>query len=116
MEAKPGLNRYYWDREFEVSEYSDEEYQSVVDALDELYKVHRHNRYLAVKTRFLEADSPLAQRRVIEPLTGGYRSFDLGPLFQIPRATVGSYQVTLSSGNEQMTKSLRFREDPLLSE
>ena len=116
IDAKKGINRYYWDREFEVPAYTDDEYDQVVAALDELYRVHRQSRYLTVKNRFLAAETPMAQRKIIEPLTGGYRSFNLGPLFHIPRAGVGSYQVTLSAGSEHMTKSLRVREDPLLKE
>ena len=116
IEAKAGINRFYWDREFEVPKYTDEEYDQVIAALDELYRIHRHSRYLGVKRRFLAADTPLAQRKVIEPLTGGYRSFDLGPLFHVPRADIGSYQVTISAGAETMTKSLRVRADPLLNE
>jgi len=113
VDAKAGVNRYYWDREFEVIPYSDEEYKSVIAALDELYAVHRHSRYLSVKRRFLAAETPLAQRKVIEPLTGGYRSFDLGPLFQIPRADVGAYQLSIKMGDEVITKSLHVRADPL---
>ena len=116
IDAKSGINRFYWDREFEVEAYTDEEYKQVIHQLDELYRIHQHRRFLGFKTRFLAVKTPLAQRKVIEPLTGGYMSFDLGPLFRVPRADVGSYQVSVSAGSETMTKSLRVREDPLLNE
>ncbi len=116
IDAKQGINRFYWDREFEVTPYTDDEREQVVDALEELYRIHRHSRYPAIIKRFLSAKTPLDQRRVIEPLTGGYRSFELGPLFEIPRADVGSFQITLSANGQSITKSLRIRKDPLLNQ
>jgi len=116
IDAKPGINRFYWDREFEVPAYADDEHDQVIAALDELYRVHRDRRYQTVKRRFLNANTPLTKRKIIEPLTGGYRSFDLGPLFHIPRADIGSYQITLKAGDSSMTKSLNVRKDPLLNE
>ena len=116
VSAEPGIHRIYWDLEFDVEPYSEEEYSFVDRKFQDLIDQLGFSSLRRMYDRFKEALTPYDQRKSAEPLTQGYLSYAIDEQYTVPKAGVGSYILTLSNGTETISKTLSIREDPLLKE
>lgn len=111
--ATQGVNRLYWNREFDVEAYSpadEKEITAIFQSWVDVYDIRALRRAFS---RFKTAKSAYAKRSILEPLTGGYLNFDIDEKFLVPKAEAGSYQLSLSHGDQVEQAILTIREDPM---
>ncbi|MCB0637577.1 MAG: hypothetical protein KDC54_13200 [Lewinella sp.] len=111
LPTEPGIHRYYWDLEFEIQPYTDEQKARITALLEEFIPRLDGDYWERALNRLQNAKDARAERRAIERLMPY-----LGPEYELPTAGPGSYRVTLIVDGEEMTKPLEIRADPLLQE
>ena len=116
LPVEPGINRYYWNLEFDTEIYTEEQYNHVDQLYADLIQRYNSNSLKRLHKAFKEAKTPAEQRKAAQPLTTGYLNLELGQEYLMPRAEVGTYKLTLVVDGEQYTNTLTIREDPLLKE
>ena len=110
-----GIHRYYWDREFEVSEFTREDETEIDHILKSIAEASGSSRLRRIYDNFKKAESSYKKRKIIEPITTGYMNYDLEERFLIPKANAGSYKVKLMVGEETSENILVIRDDPILN-
>ncbi|MEO0895918.1 MAG: hypothetical protein AAFY71_05940 [Bacteroidota bacterium] len=111
--AKKGINRYYWNREFDVAPYTNEEQKEVEDMMLRFTQAIDHRRVRSAYQFIQEDHSNYDKRKRLESLSGGYLNLDIDEKYMIPKAGEGTYLVKLSSGDKEVTTTLRIRKDPM---
>ena len=109
----PGIHKIYWDREFDAGPYSAEEDKEITEIFQSWVDVYDIRAIRRAYSRFKDAETSEAKRRILEPLTGGYLNFDIDERFLIPKASEGSYQLSLTNGKQTENSVLRVRKDPM---
>ncbi len=113
---QPGIQRYYWNLEFDTEMYSKEQYNHVDQLFADLVQRYNYNSLKRLYKAFKEAKTPAEQRKAAQPLTAGYLSVELGEEYLMPKAAIGTYKLTLKVDGQEYTNTLTIREDPLLKE
>lgn len=113
VKAHPGINRYYWNREFEALPYSPEELKTVTELLDMILASTNSNSTKKAYHKFMNSKEPKERRKIVERLTRYGLNFELNTRYLIPRAGQGTYQLTISSGGETSVGAIVIREDPM---
>ncbi len=113
LSPTPGIHRYYWNREFAVEPYTPEELAQITAQLKDWSEISGNRRVTTAYQNFLKAETPYAQRKILEPLTESFLSFDLEDRFLIPKAEAGTYRVELRSGDQVEMGTLVIRDDPM---
>jgi len=116
LENKPGLNRYYWNLEFDAEPYTAEEKKVIHKVFQELIAMGVSSRIKGMYERFKIAEGAEEQRKIVEPLSQGYISVNLDKDLLMPRAEKGTYKLTLRMGDKKQMQSLEIRDDPLLKD
>ena len=111
----PGIHRYYWDREFEAPEFTEEELLHLDEKLQQIVEQYDNSFLRRAYAAFKRTDSSEAKRKIIEPLTQGFLSFNMDQRFLMPRAEKGSFRVKLSDGKTTSENILVIREDPMIN-
>ena len=107
-----GINRYYWNREFDAQEYTAEEAQKVEAIFQDILA---NNAALGVMyKRSNTAKNPYDKRKVVESLKGGFLSYPIPDRFGIVKAEEGYYEIHLSTDNKSEVGSVELRRDPIL--
>ena len=108
-----GINKYYWDREFDAPEFTSEENQELDAIMETIVNTYSNSTVKRMHAGYKNAKSSDRKRRIVEPLTNGYLSFPVDSKFLIPRAEVGTYKLKLSDGNDSSQNTLVIRDDPM---
>ncbi|MEO1215162.1 MAG: hypothetical protein AAFY45_16645 [Bacteroidota bacterium] len=116
LENKPGINRYYWNLEFDAKPYTSEEKKVINKVFEELIAMGVSSRINGMFERFKMAEGAEEQRKIVEPLSQGYISINLDKDLLMPRAEKGTYKLTLRMGDMVQVQSLEIRDDPLLKD
>ena len=112
--AQKGINRYYWNREFDTSDFIPSEQKEIEKVLLSYVESGGNRRVVSALKFVKESKDGIKKRKRIETLTGGYLSLAIDSKFLMPSAEEGSYQVILSNGKRKETSSLVIRKDPML--
>ncbi len=113
LEPKAGINRYYWDLQFDTQAYNDEEYQYIDSVFNALIDRYNYNSLKRTYTAFQEAEDPIERREAVTTLTRGFLRLDIDEQLLVPKAGVGTYRVTLQVNGRSYMKTLNIRKDPL---
>lgn len=112
MKVKNGINRFIWNREFDLTPYTSEEEKRIIDAF-----LAADTSQNFIKRRFVQfqeaGDTIEIKRRIIESI-GEF--IGLEPSLGIPKVWKGEYNITLELNGRIKEKELVIREDPLIKE
>ncbi len=108
-----GINRFYWNREFDAQEYTSEEQASIENLLEELMKTNLSSYFRRLYNRFMNADTSKEKRRILSPLTSSYRGGAVPVKYGIQKAGAGVYTIELSVEGEVQRGSVRIVNDIL---
>ena len=114
LQASPGINRYRWNRLFNVEPYTTEEMQLLESFFEKLMAQYNSNLLRRTYDRFKNASNTTSQRSIIQSLMEGFLRLPIDPGLGLPKAGAGTYKITLedNQGSKQ-TKTLLLKEDPL---
>ncbi len=108
-----GVNRIYWDREFESQAFT----KVQKDDIHELFKnIMANNSASSIKRMyraFSTAKTPYSQRKALEPLTKSYLSYALPEEYGLPMANEGIYNVTIIHNGNRQSTTITIRDDPM---
>ena len=111
--ASAGINRFRWDRMFDMPEYSSEQRQAIQKMFDELVQQFSSNTLRRSIERFESAENNRAQRSIIQSMMDGFYKVRMDAELGLPKAGPGNYMVTLTKGDHRTSKRLTLRADPL---
>jgi Sortilin, neurotensin receptor 3, len=112
VKVQQGINRYYWNREFDARAFTAEENIEVQALFKE---ITAHDNSTATKNlyqRFLKATTPLQKRKIMEQLS----TTSLSPIperYGMLRAKEGFYKVQLRHQDNVEEGALIIQKDPL---
>lgn len=111
--VEKGINRIYWDREFEARAFT----KVQTDDIHKLFKsIMANNSASSIKRMyraFSTAQSPYEQRKALEPLTKSYLSYALPTAYGLPMAEKGVYNVSIMYKDERQSTTITIRDDPM---
>ncbi|MBK8515634.1 MAG: hypothetical protein IPL55_04890 [Saprospiraceae bacterium] len=113
VKVHPGLNRYYWDREFDATSYTTDEKDLINQVFKESMVRDNSTYYKTLYQRFVKANTPVLQRRVVQQLTSGTQKNPLPKRFGILEAEEGNYEVQISFKDKKAKSSLSIIKDSL---
>lgn len=114
IKAKPGFNKFLWNREFNVIQYTEDELVQINNAFDKVLQNSTSKRLLRTFKAFQDAkDSTIVQRRIVSQLL---RILDIDPSLGVTKASEGEYKVSLQFEDQKQVQSLIIRSDPILKE
>ena len=111
VSVHPGINRIYWNREFDAQEYSDEDLRYLEELLEEFRRTNSSSYVRRLYDRFMSAETSEAKRRVLAPLTSSYRGNALPEKYGIQKAGPGTYFLKLGDGSRGVYGSVRIVAD-----
>ena len=107
------MNRYYWDREFDATSYTTDEKDLINQVFKESMVRDNSTYYKTLYQRFVKANTPVLQRRVVQQLTSGTQKNPLPKRFGILEAEEGNYEVQISFKDKKAKSSLSIIKDSL---
>ena len=110
-----GIQKYYWNRAFEMKAYTNAEYQEVDSIFQHLIKIYDSGSIKRVYAAFKKAKTGEEQRTIVEKLTIGYLTLDIDPKYLVPRANIGNYQIELVIDGKHFVNTLEIKADPILN-
>ena len=113
--GRQGINRYHWNREFEVKNYTAREQEEVEGLMKEIVEDMGLRRLRSTQRLIQSSADGYAKRKALGSLTGGYLNLEIDEKYLVPKAEEGSYEVELSDGSRSESKTLIIREDPILN-
>ena len=113
LPATNGINKYYWDREFDAPEFTMEENQELDEIMETIVNTYSNTTVRRMYAGYKNAKSSDRKRKIVEPLTQGYLSFPVDSKFLIPRAEMGSYKLKISNGSNASQNTLVIQDDPM---
>jgi len=103
-----------WDREFEEGELSKEDIEELDQVLGDVAMEIDNSRVRRYHKKLKSLKNSYEIRKLIEPLTRGYLSYDFDERFLIQNAMAGTYKVTLSDGETTESEKIRLVKDPIV--
>lgn len=117
LKGQPGIHRYHWDLSFEALPYSTEQKERIENLFQKLNSQYPDNTYVnRSRSRYQQARDAQEARAAIDYLRTSYLGYPVDEDLRLPAAGPGSYQLTLTVGDQQYTGGLEVREDPLLKD
>lgn len=114
IKAKPGFNKFLWNREFDAIPYTEDELAQLNTAFDKALQNSNSQRLKRTVEKFKNAkDSIVVQRRIITQLLN---TLEVDPSLGMTKATEGEYKVSLQFEDQKQIQRLIIRNDPLLKE
>lgn len=111
--VQQGINRYYWNREFEALPLSTEQQETASRMIQEIMAHNSSSAIPRIYRRFQNAGNPEEARKALTSLTTGYLSYALPKDFAMPIATEGVYYLSLSFKGSIVDGSVSIRKDPM---
>jgi hypothetical protein len=112
IKVQPGINRYYWNREFDARAFTAEENMEV----QALFKdIIAHDNTPAVKNlyqRFLSAPTPLQKRKIIDQLSTSSLN-KIPEHYGMLRAKEGLYNIQIRNKDSVEAGAIVIQKDPL---
>lgn len=112
VKVHQGINRYYWNREFDARAFTEEENVQVQTLFKE---ITAHDRSIAMNNlyqRFLKATTPLQKRQIMEQVSRTSLQ-SIPAKYGILRAEEGFYTVQLRNKDSMEVGSIVIQKDPL---
>lgn len=114
VDGSLGNHCVMWDREFETEELSKDDIEELDLVLGDLVKEIDNSRVRRYHKKLKSLKDSNKIRKLIEPLTGGYLSYDFDEKFLTPIAGSGTYKVILSDGETVERTEISLEKDPIV--
>ncbi len=111
--VQEGLNRYYWNREFDAQPFSEEDLKEIEALWSEIATYNSSSTMRRLLSRFKEATSDHERRTVLTSLTTGYLNYPIPEKFLLAKANAGTYSFEISAGRQTQKGSITLLPDPL---
>jgi photosystem II stability/assembly factor-like uncharacterized protein len=108
-----GINRFFWNREFDSPSFEKSENDWLMNFLKENIKKDNTNTLSNMSTRFARANSPAAKRRVFQSMIENYLISPIDQKYGISEAGPGIYQVEIYAGDKVAKSHVVIKNDPL---
>jgi hypothetical protein len=116
LKTKAGIQRYYWNMEFDVDAYTPQEKAGMDSIFQNLIKVYDSSSIKRHYNNFKNAKTGEGQRKIVERLTVGYLTLNVPSEYLMPKAKAGSYKLELIVDGVGYLSTLEIRDDPLLKD
>lgn len=113
IKVRQGLNKYYWNRDFDALPYSKEENDWLVAFFKEHIKKDHTNSLATAYNRFSRAGSPLSKRRIVQSIIENLYVSPIDKKLGIPSAGAGIYQFEISGGGSSEKTTFVIKDDPM---
>jgi photosystem II stability/assembly factor-like uncharacterized protein len=108
-----GINRFFWNREFDSPAFEKSENDWLMNFLKENIKKDNTNTLSNMSTRFARANSPAAKRRVFQTMIENALISPIDQKYGISEAGPGIYQVEIYAGDKVAKSHVVIKNDPL---
>jgi hypothetical protein len=115
LKAAHGINKYIWNRDFDIHPYNAGETAYLEEVFDRWISANPERATYSAYRRFLDAETDRQRRLAVESLNNTYH-LGIPASYGISMAGPGEYQVILRAEGMQEQKKLLIREDPLLGQ
>jgi len=111
IKVKQGLNRIFWNREFDAVDFSKEESDRLLDFFNSNIKKDNTNTLDGVYKRFLKAQSIIEKRKILQPLIETMEYDVIDEKYGIQKAKAGVYKIELIAGGLQESGYIQIRDN-----
>jgi hypothetical protein len=113
IKVNQGVNRYFWNREFDSEAFDKQENDWIVNFFKENIKKDNTNALNTAYNRYIRANTPSAKRRIVQSLVGNTLIPPVDEKYGIQEAGPGLYHVEISSGAWQEKGQIVIKKDPM---
>ncbi len=113
LQAHKGINRFYWDRTFDLIPYTSAELADINTRFEALKKSSTSSWPRTAHRRFNNASNYIEQRRIINGMASPYRGSLMPAQYGINYASEGSYRVVMTLGDKSYSTIVHIRKDPM---
>lgn len=113
IKVRQGLNKFYWNRDFDALPYSKEENDWLVAFFKDHIKKDHTNSLATAYNRFSRAGSPLSKRRIVQSIIENLYVSPIDKKLGIPSAGAGIYQFEISGGGSSEKTTFVIKDDPM---
>ena len=112
IKTKPGINRWYWNRIFDNTDYTEKELYEIESFFTKASSVSPKSRVENGRNQFLQAKTMADKRRILTNLNETVFGGMLPDFLLTYRAKTGNYLVKIEHNNDQLTQSFKIQKDP----
>lgn len=116
LEAKHGLNIYYWNRSFDSKDFTENELIELDKILKSVVSEMNNSTVSRIYAQYQKANTSNEKRKLLENLTWDYTISTLVKDFLNPIAGPGSYLINMSTDHSISKNVIVVREDPMLKD
>ena len=103
--AHQGVNKFRWNRLFNISPYTEAESKYLSNLFDDLLAQYDSNLLRRTASRFKNARNIKVKRQIVQSLIDGFLRLPIDSALGLPKANAGTYRIELTdmSGNSKST-------------
>ena len=111
IKVSPGLNRYYWNREYDVNDYTPAESEWIILFFKENNKKDYTNTISGAYNRYTKAKTIAEKRRIMQPFTENLEYGAVPEKYGVQQAGPGLYKIELSANGFSQTTHILLKAD-----